>query len=358
MYKNFLKKSLAFLCAFILLTVSLAVGTPASANELLSSDKSGNMLDKGEIENRLNPIVFDAYTDPDNDELPNVDEFIHHTIPTGADGWDSDDDNMPDAWEVRYDLNPIKADATIDSDNDGLTNYEEYTYSLPLGWAFSTHGIWWNGTNPTNWDTDGDKISDKDEINNWYTYEKIQAEYYFDNSVVFSDNYFISSDNSAVHLDGKTLKIPFNVRWNGSYNFFVYVRFKGTGYSMGVVIPEKSGSSTFVSSISDKWNSYSAYSNLYLTIGCYNLSVSTASGTIVQVDYILIEKKGLDPLNPDVDNDGLYDGYDITDDYGNVIKGEKSHNCFALSSDTDRDGMPDGEEVRNGLNPNPEHLLT
>jgi hypothetical protein len=40
---------------------------------------------------------------------------------------DTDDDGMPDYWETRYGLNPIDAgDANQDSDDDGLTNLQEY----------------------------------------------------------------------------------------------------------------------------------------------------------------------------------------------------------------------------------------
>lgn len=47
---------------------------------------------------------------------------------------DSDNDGMPDAWEVKYQLDPHNpADAATDSDGDGYTNIEEYL----------------NGTNPT-----------------------------------------------------------------------------------------------------------------------------------------------------------------------------------------------------------------
>jgi hypothetical protein len=46
---------------------------------------------------------------------------------------DTDNDGMPDAWEIRYGLNPHDpADAALDSDGDGYTNIEEYI----------------NGTNP------------------------------------------------------------------------------------------------------------------------------------------------------------------------------------------------------------------
>jgi len=40
---------------------------------------------------------------------------------------DSDQDGMPDAWELAHKLNPHDpADATLDADHDGYTNIEEY----------------------------------------------------------------------------------------------------------------------------------------------------------------------------------------------------------------------------------------
>jgi hypothetical protein len=41
--------------------------------------------------------------------------------------WDSDDDGLPDEWELLYGFNPRDGnDASIDSDQDGLTNLEEF----------------------------------------------------------------------------------------------------------------------------------------------------------------------------------------------------------------------------------------
>ncbi|MCJ8269966.1 MAG: M4 family metallopeptidase, partial [Psychrosphaera sp.] len=63
---------------------------------------------------------------------------------------DSDGDGLPDFWESRYALDPANAqDGTLDSDNDGLTNIEEYQ----------------SGTIPNNADSDGDNLSDSDELN-------------------------------------------------------------------------------------------------------------------------------------------------------------------------------------------------
>jgi hypothetical protein len=39
---------------------------------------------------------------------------------------DSDNDGMPDAWEILHGLNPAFADASIDSDGDGIPNGSEY----------------------------------------------------------------------------------------------------------------------------------------------------------------------------------------------------------------------------------------
>jgi len=62
---------------------------------------------------------------------------------------DYDEDGMLDGWEMIYGLNPTNAsDALPDPDNDGFTNLQESQY----------------GTDPYNWDTDGDGLSDAFEI--------------------------------------------------------------------------------------------------------------------------------------------------------------------------------------------------
>ena len=119
----------------------------------------------------LNPYdTDDAALDPDDDGLLNVDEYryrtgIHNPDTDGdglEDGWevannsdptdfeDSDHDEIPDAWEVLNGMNPLEAsDALADWDDDGLHNLAEYRA----------------GTDLLDPDTDGDHLSDGDEVN-------------------------------------------------------------------------------------------------------------------------------------------------------------------------------------------------
>jgi len=62
---------------------------------------------------------------------------------------DTDRDGLPDAWEIENGTDPNRADAHEDLDGDGLTNLEEFE----------------RGTDPDSVDSDGDHLSDADEVN-------------------------------------------------------------------------------------------------------------------------------------------------------------------------------------------------
>jgi hypothetical protein len=67
---------------------------------------------------------------------------------------DSDHDGIPNHWEKIHGLNPNKAaDAAFNPDHDGLKNLAEFQ----------------NGTDPSVSDTDGDGLSDGDEVNEFET---------------------------------------------------------------------------------------------------------------------------------------------------------------------------------------------
>lgn len=63
-------------------------------------------------------------------------------------------DGIPDDWKIAHGLSPYDPGvAARDDDNDGLTNLEEYQH----------------GTDPHNPDTDGDGLSDGDEVHKYHT---------------------------------------------------------------------------------------------------------------------------------------------------------------------------------------------
>lgn len=95
--------------------------------------------------------------DQDYDGLTDFEESVLGTNPTNP---DSDGDGMNDGFEAENDLSPTDNGSLFpdngplgDPDHDGLTNLQEFFY----------------GTNPFNPDTDGDGISDYDEIFNFGT---------------------------------------------------------------------------------------------------------------------------------------------------------------------------------------------
>jgi hypothetical protein len=69
----------------------------------------------------------------------------HETNPTEV---DTDEDGMPDKWEVDNGTDPVVDDAQEDPDDDDLVNLKEYLA----------------GSNPLDSDTDGDTIDDGMEV--------------------------------------------------------------------------------------------------------------------------------------------------------------------------------------------------
>ncbi|HMP84886.1 MAG TPA: hypothetical protein PKA41_19515, partial [Verrucomicrobiota bacterium] len=70
-------------------------------------------------------------------------------------GWDSDNDGMPDTWEIEHGLNPNVANNNADFDNDGYTDLEEYLNELAA----------WPAPSPVVFT--GDKNNRYAEVFNW-----------------------------------------------------------------------------------------------------------------------------------------------------------------------------------------------
>jgi hypothetical protein len=97
-------------------------------------------------------MVGDSLEDPDGDWISNISEYVAMTDPCVMN--DTDGDGMPDGWESFYQfcgLEPFMGDSLGDADSDGLLNLAEYT----------------EGTDPCLSDTDGDSVTDGDEVNTY-----------------------------------------------------------------------------------------------------------------------------------------------------------------------------------------------
>ena len=82
--------------------------------------------------------------------------------PTDPLVWDTDNDTLPDGWEVRYGQNPHLQDKDANLDNDGLTNEQEYGYLKPSTWPSGK--VYWSGLDANDRDTDEDVLLDGDEV--------------------------------------------------------------------------------------------------------------------------------------------------------------------------------------------------
>ncbi|MEM2636918.1 MAG: hypothetical protein QXL15_01060 [Candidatus Korarchaeota archaeon] len=95
---------------------------------------------------RRGVLFFFDITDNEED---GVIDSIEQEKGTNSNKSDTDDDGMPDWFEITFGLNPIANDASGDLDGDGLSNINEYLQK----------------TNPLQKDSDGDGRNDLDEIN-------------------------------------------------------------------------------------------------------------------------------------------------------------------------------------------------
>ena len=120
----------------------------SDAYEILLLGTSPNAKDSDEDR------FLDRDEDPDGDGLTNLQEYSKRTDPFSA---DTDNDGMPDGWEVFFKFAPLDYKTNKhymnmgpddDYDKDGLTNLKEFQYL----------------TDPRNKDTDTDGLTDGTEV--------------------------------------------------------------------------------------------------------------------------------------------------------------------------------------------------
>lgn len=168
------------------------------ANKIPGYDSDGDGLpDSWEVLHGLDPKsdLFGENADMEGDGYTNKQELEGHTHPLNA---DTDNDGLPDGWEGSYNLNPLLNDSKSDTDADGSTALEEFTF----------------GTCPTN---SGDffyfdTVTFTQEINNviieWSTPNEVDH-YYLDHSDTLEPNSWIINPTKIFNLSTITsLTIP------------------------------------------------------------------------------------------------------------------------------------------------------
>ncbi len=163
---------------------------------------------------------IDHKKDTDSDGIP---DFFEKIIGTDINSIDTDEDGLPDGYEYYYlitdpilkdtDNNQVM-DGEEDFDEDGLGNLDEYTNRTdPFVNDTDEDGLIDGDevhkykTNPLIVDTDGDTLCDSEEINigldpnHMYTYDVVDSEYIFNQSITSEMITNIKQDSFKVSVE-------------------------------------------------------------------------------------------------------------------------------------------------------------
>lgn len=93
----------------------------AGTNPHMADTDGDEIPDKWEVDNKLNPLVNQNFTDFDNDGLSALEEYQYNPD-LNPRNRDTDGDGLNDGYEVNNGLNALKNDAAKDKDGDFLSN--------------------------------------------------------------------------------------------------------------------------------------------------------------------------------------------------------------------------------------------
>ncbi len=279
--------------------------------ENYNSDDDG-LPDDWEIYYFGNITDFDGNDDSDSDNLTNEYEFQYGTdVSLNPVNPDSDRDEMPDGWELSNGLDPLDpADAVADADNDGLTNVDEFK----------------NNTLANNNDTDDDGLTDGWEVS------KSTASFVFDPTKRDSDDDGIDDaqeDGDSDRMpDWWEIEVFGDLDENASDDLDVDNLSNIDEYSNGTL---PTVSDTDGDGMTDGWETLYALNPL--------VNDSNSDPDDDSLSNLTEFEAGTDPTNADTDNDTLSDAEEIAvgTDPTNV--------------DTDNDTLSDAEEINFGTDP-------
>jgi len=286
------------------------------------------------------------WKDTDNDGLADIKENLYSTNITQ---WSTSNSGIPDGWLVHYGINPLERNVGLkDPDRDGLTNFQEFSYGISSNWTIAD-GVYWNGTNPSKADTDGDNLPDGWEVK--YGMDPTSA----DDLDADNDHDGIKNKDEYNYSKPEGWNEKVNGVWEGGLNPNSPDS-DGDGLLDGYNISVNTDDPVLVK-LYDYFENYSI------------VKIQTGPHT-----YTFLGEMGLltDPKNPDTDYDGggtktgIPDGWEIEyglnprkpadafdDPDGDALRNLDEYNAGTnpFNNDTDNDGMFDGWEVEFGLNP-------
>ena len=258
-----------------------------------------------------------TYADLDGDYLTDYAEYLAGTSPLLS---DTDQDGIPDGWEVRFGTSPRSADANADPDHDGLPNIQEYRA----------------GSNPTSTDGDSDGISDTDELSIFGT-NPLLADTDGDGmadswEVTYGLNPLINDASNDLDLDGLTNREEYDLR--------------AVGYRPNAWNSKSSTSGDYRSLKGEGWirRGYDKLDRLIST------EKENGLAQLYSYDGNSSKKKDIVLTSLDTDGDGLPDAWEFTN--GLTYSGSGSAiGDNGPSGDPDHDGFTNLQEWQAGTNP-------
>ena len=300
---------------------------------------------------------------------------------------DSDNDGLPDWWEMDFDLDPFDAsDASLDTDNDGhdrnrngILEEEEYFTNLM---EFEIRNQLGNSTDPTSGDTDGDGMPD-----GWEVYYNLNPIGDYDAESDEDNDGYDANRNSEISPNERHTNLEEYLAGTSPWQFDSDGDKMSDGWELYYGLNPTLSSDAWFDSDSDGWDSdYDGelvyderYFNYMEYLNDTNPLVSDTDGDSMPDGWEVIFD--LDPLRPsdnfeDKENDGLVNVYeynnslvntgwldrdgifttrpDLNDTDGDGLADIDElfvHLTDPTHNDTDGDGMPDGWEVNYDLNP-------